>query len=116
MIIEEVKDRFGDPPKVFDRLLDIAYLKACAHRAYISDVKYVADEARFIIWPDAPVHAERMDMLLKRYGGKLRFVNGKQAGFHIKVSKTNQDELLAFCEKVIEDIKLLTATDRKEEK
>lgn len=108
MIIEEVRDRFGNQPKVFDRLLDIAYLKACAHKAYISDIKYVSDEVRFIIWPEAPIHPERMDMLLKRYEGKLRFVNGKQAGFHIKMSKTNQDELLSFCEKVIADISMLT--------
>lgn len=113
MIIEEVKDRFGTPPKVFDRLLEIAYLKALAHRAYISDIKYVQDEVRFIIWPDAPIHPERIDMLLKRYQGKLRFVNGKQAGFHMKALKTNQEELLGLCEKIVGDILMLT--DKKEE-
>lgn len=107
-VIEEVRDRFGEPPKAFYRLLEVAYLKAMAHRAYISDVKYVGDEVQFIIWPEAPVHPERMDMLLKRYKGKLRFVPGKNSGFHIKLSKTIQDELLKEVEAVIENISLLT--------
>lgn len=114
MIIEEVKDRFGNPPKVFDRLLDVAHLKACAHSAYISDVKYVVDEVRFIMWPEAPVRSERMDMLLKRYKGKLHFLSGKQPGFYIKMSKANQDELLAYCEKIALDIKLLTENHKQE--
>ena len=107
-IIEEVRDRFGEPPKPLLRLLDVAYLKAIAHGAYISDIKYVNDEIRFIIWPDAPVKTERMDMLLKRYKGRLKFVAGKQSGFHIKVSKNIQDELIETAEKVIGDIALLT--------
>lgn len=106
-IIEEVKDRFGEPPKVFYRLLDIAYLKAIAHKAYITDIKYLQDEIRFIIWPQAPVKVERMDMLLKRYKGQMKFVTGKQSGFHLKASKTIQDELIKTAEQAIYDIMLL---------
>ena len=52
-IIEEVRDRFGEPPKEFLRLLDVAYLKAIAHKAYLTDIKYVGNEMRFIIYPQA---------------------------------------------------------------
>ena len=60
-ILEEVRDRFGEPPKSFLRLLDVAYLKAIAHKAYITDVKYLQNEIRFIMYPEAPVVPERMD-------------------------------------------------------
>ena len=107
-ILEEVRDRFGEPPKPFFRLLEAAYLKAMAHKAYISDVKYIDGELRFIMWPQAPVKTERMDMLLKRYKGKLKFVPGKFAGFHIKAAKTIQEEMLETVDKVIADISFLT--------
>ncbi len=107
-IIEEVKDRFGEPPKSFLRLLDIAYLKAIAHKAYITEVKYIQDEIRFIMWPNTPVKPERMDTLLKRYDGKMKFVTGKFIGFHLKASKNIQEELLLVAEKAINDIMFLT--------
>lgn len=107
-ILEEVRDRFGEPPKPFFRLLDVAYLKALAKKAYITDVKFIDNELRFIIWQQAPVKTERMDMLLKRYKGSMKFVPGKFAGFHLKASKTIQEELIAVTQKAIEDIMLLT--------
>ena len=107
-ILEEVRDRFGEPPKPFFRLLEAAYVKAIAHRAYISDIKYVDGEIRFVMWPQAPVKTERMDTLLKRYKGRLKFVPGKYAGFHIRESKTIQDEMLSTVESIIGDIAFLT--------
>lgn len=107
-ILEEVRDRFGEPPKPFFRLLEAAYVKAIAHKAYISDIKYIDGELRFIMWPQAPVKGERMDAMLKRYKGTLKFVSGKYAGFHIREPKTVQEELLAKTEKIIEDIAFLT--------
>ena len=113
-IIEEVKDRFGEPPRAFNRLLDIAYLKAIAHKAYLTDVKYVLDEVRFIMLPTAPVKPERMDSLLKRYKGNMKFVTGKQTGFYLKAQKTVQDELIATVEKGINDIMLLIGGNEDE--
>lgn len=107
-ILEEVRDRFGEVPKSFLRLLEVAYLKAIAKKAYITDVKYIENEVRFIMWPQAPVKVERMDKMLKKYRGNMKFVPGKFAGFHLKASKTVQEELIMVTEQAIEDIKLLT--------
>ena len=107
-ILEEVRDRFGEPPKPFFRLLDVAFIKAIAHKAYITDVKYIQNEIRFIMLPEAPVKPERMNKLLKKYKGDMKFVSGKFAGFHLKASKTIQEELIAVAEKAIMDIMVLT--------
>ena len=114
-IIEEVKDRFGEPPKPFLRLLDVAYLKAMAHKAYITDIKYINDELRFFMLSSAPVKAERMDMLLKRYKGKLKFVNGSEPSFRLPASKMIQDELISVVETAIENITLLTEKGVRDE-
>ena len=106
-ILEEVRDRFGEPPKAFFRLLDVAYLKAIAHAAYITDVKYVSDEVRFVMLPSAPVATERIPMLLKRYKGKLKLVAVKQTYFRIQISKLIEEQLVSECEQVIEDITML---------
>ncbi len=114
-ILEEVRDRFGEPPKSFLRLLDVAYLKAIAHKAYITDVKYLQNEIRFIMYPEAPVIPERMDKLLKSYKGMLKFVTGKQSGFHLKASKTIQEELIQLSEQAIMDIAFLTKKEENSE-
>ncbi len=106
-IIEEVRDRFGEPPKAFFRLLDVARLKAMAHAAYIQEIKYLSDEIRFLIWDGAPVHTEKIDMLLKRYNGKMRIIAAKQPGFSLKASKTIQEELISVAEKAVNDIMLI---------
>lgn len=107
-IIEEVKDRFGEPPRAFYRLLDVAYLKAIAHKAYITDVKYVVDELRFFMLPSAPVNPNKMDKLLRKNKGNLKFVQEKQPLFKIKASKTSQEELIQFSENMILAIGSLT--------
>lgn len=106
-IIEEVKDRFGEPPKAFYRLLDVARLKALANAAYIQEIKYIGDEIRFIVWPDAPVHTDKIDMLLKRYKGSMKLITLKQSGFSLKASKVIQEELISVAEKAISDIMLI---------
>ncbi|MCM1272280.1 MAG: transcription-repair coupling factor [Clostridium sp.] len=106
-IIEEVKDRFGEPPKELLRLLDVAYLKSIARRGYITDIKYLNGELKLYMLPTAPVKTERIDMLLKRYQGALRFVAEKQSGFALKTSSLIQDELIDVAERAINDIMLL---------
>lgn len=106
-ILEEVRDRFGEPPKSFFRLLDVAYLKAIAHAAYITDIKYVENEVRFVMLANAPVVPERVKPLLKRYKGALKLVAGKQTYFRIQISKLIEEELVASCEQVIENIRTL---------
>lgn len=107
VIIEEVNDRFGEPPKELLRLLEIAYLKSLAKKAYITDVKYIQGELKFFMLPTAPVKTEMIDMLLKRYKGNLKLVTGKQQGFALKSQILIQDELIELAKDTINDIMLL---------
>ena len=42
-MMEELLDRFGEPPKMVQNLLAVASLKAMAHRIYLTEVKQLDD-------------------------------------------------------------------------
>ncbi|MBQ8914428.1 MAG: transcription-repair coupling factor, partial [Lachnospiraceae bacterium] len=106
-IIEELGDRFGEVPKCVLRLFDIAYLKAMAHNVYITDIKYISDTIYFVMWPKAPVNPEKMDKLLKKYNGDMKFVADKNAGFRLPASKLIPDELIEKTLSAVMDIGVL---------
>ena len=54
--------------------------------------------------PDAPVHADRMDGLLREYRGTLKFVPGELPGFSFAADKTVQEELLTHVEQVTQSL------------
>ena len=114
-ILEEVKDRFGEVPKTFMRLLKVACLKALAHSAYVTEVKLVGGELSFKLWQEAPLDVNLLDAFMKTFDGKLRFVGGPQGGFRLKTAVKEQDELLELVGDTLERMLTLTQTDAKED-
>lgn len=113
-ILEEVRDRFGETPKSFMRLLKVACIKALAHNAYITEVKIVDGDIGFKLWHEAPLRVEFMDSFMKEFEGKIRFVGGAQPGFRLKEKLKEQDELLDVIEATLEKMLVLTQEDIKE--
>ena len=96
-IREEAIDRFGDPPKPFERLLKVAILKAEAHSLGMVAVQFRDDEVQYLLKNDAKVDVEAIPKFLrkmKRMGKTARVISGKLSGFGIRESKLIQDELL----------------------
>lgn len=48
-MMEELLDRFGEPPKAVQNLLAIASLKALAHRVYIREIKQSGTEVKILL-------------------------------------------------------------------
>ena len=48
-LLDELMDRYGDPPKPVYALLDVAMLRASASQAGISDISQRGDKLRFVI-------------------------------------------------------------------
>lgn len=119
-ILEEAKDRFGDAPKAFTRLLKVACVKAQAHDAYITDIKLTNQEVNLKLWNEAPINVDAIDPFMKSFDGELRFVGGPQGGFRLKVKSSEQDELLEQVSQVLEKMLVLyekneQAEDKNEE-
>lgn len=71
---EELVDRYGDIPPVFDTLLQIALLKAMCHAAYLTEVKQSQNEIKLILYPKAPLKTELLQEFLEQRKSYLKFV------------------------------------------
>ena len=75
-MIDELVDRFGEPPGSVHNLLTIALLKEKAHRAYITEIVSKENALRFSMYAKADIDASRIPELVASMGGRLRFVPG----------------------------------------
>ena len=72
-MLEELLDRFGEPPKAVMNLLAIAVLKAMAHRAYLREVKQRGAQIRLTLYEKAKIDVAGIPVLLQEYGRRLQF-------------------------------------------
>ena len=110
-MLEELIDRFGEPPKKVQQLLTIAHLKALAHGAYIISVEQKQDEFRFTMYEKAKVNVAQIPLLLSRYKGALTFkadVNPYFIYRKLQRNKKEKDEnVLKSVRQVLEDIQTI---------
>ena len=104
-IFEEAKDRFGEPPKDFRRLLRVALLKLDAAAAGLSEIRTRSGELQFVVRPGADIIIENVPKFMKRYKKEAKLMNGKDSGFAFKEPLLLQDEVLEKLDSVIYDIK-----------
>jgi len=72
-MMEELLDRFGEPPKTVQNLLAIANLKAMAHHIYLTEVKQMGDELRLTMYEKAKVNPSKVPEILEKYPDELQF-------------------------------------------
>ena len=70
---EELIDRFGDPPKKVGTLLEVAALKARAHKLYVTTIEQKGDMYTFTMYEHAKVQPERIPKLIELFRGSLTF-------------------------------------------
>jgi transcription-repair coupling factor (mfd) len=72
-ILEELMDRFGEPPKAVQNLLKIAELKALAHRAEVIDIKQTKAIVKISMYEKAALNPAKIPELLDSYQDELSF-------------------------------------------
>lgn len=77
-ILEELIDRFGEPPKSVQNLLEIACLKAKAHQCYFTEIKELGRIIRFTFYGQAKICLPNIAKIVERYNGALQFVRDSQ--------------------------------------
>lgn len=113
-ILDELTDRFGNPPRVVTNLLNVAILKANAHSAYIQEIKGSKKYLRMEMYSKAPVDINKIPELINKYRGDLKFVPDVNPYFtYIPRGKINDnDSYFACISQVINDIKSLQIYER----
>lgn len=80
-MLEELMDRFGEPPRCVQNLLAIARLRAMAHEIFISELTQKGDEVKIVLYEKAQIDTTKIDGLLKYYRGRLKFTIDKNPYF-----------------------------------
>ena len=108
-MIDELNDRFGEPPKAVINLLNIALLKTNAHSAYILEIKGTAKEFRLNMYQKAPVDITKIPSLVEQYRGDLKFIPDANPYFIFKPRNgiKDNDDCFEQLNSVIENVKTI---------
>lgn len=89
-IEEELVDRFGDLPKSVQYLLQIAFIKAMAHRIFLVQVLQKGGKIKLVFHEKAPIKVEKIPQLLKQHHGVLRFFPDQNPYLLYQISHSKQ--------------------------
>ncbi|MBQ2532379.1 MAG: transcription-repair coupling factor, partial [Lachnospiraceae bacterium] len=90
-MIDELIDRFGEPPKAVQNLLFVARLRSDAHKAYLLEIKQTDQFVRMPIYPQAAIDPSGIPALIQEYAPYLEFVADKEApAFFLHYKKNNR--------------------------
>ena len=103
---DELIDRFGDIPTQVENLLQVALLKAAAHKAYVTEVSGNKDRIKLAMWSDAKIDVERIPILVREYKGRLKFVPG-DIPYFMYTPKQSADNVVQRARKLIESLSTL---------
>lgn len=111
-MMEELLDRFGDPPGSVCNLLKIAQLKAKAHHVYIKEVTQKGKTLRMMMHEHAEIETAKIPELVKKYDGRMTFTAvGKNPVFTYHMAMNSRDakkvnvlELLGEITEAMEEI------------
>lgn len=106
-LVDEMIDRFGEPPQEVKNLMDISLLKARANKAYITSITLTGHELKFGMYPEAKIDTERIDDMLNHYFGKMHFVLGKTPMFILRAKLLTEREIWQQVDAVVEDLEQL---------
>ena len=109
-MLEELVDRFGEPPKSVQNLLAVANLKALAHSAWVTEVAQRGNEIKFTMFERAQADPKKIELLVKQYRGQLAFVMNTPPYFRLSKPRRgmrDNEDVLVTVKEVLEEIKLL---------
>ncbi len=92
-MLEELIDRFGDPPKSVQNLLAIAQVKAKAHHVYIKEVTQKEKTLRIALHERAQLDVQKIPAFMKQYEGRLTFTpNARNPLFIYNMQQNSRDK------------------------
>ena len=102
-MLDELIDRFGEPPRSVCNLLDIALLKVKAHETFITSIAEKPNGIRIVMYQNAEVMPEKIPALIGAYGKKLRFV--PDAVPYFVYQPAENEDILMQLDSVVEGIR-----------
>ncbi len=91
-MLEELLDRFGDPPKSVLNLLAVADLKVKAHKVYVKEIVERPEELRLYLYEKARLNPAEFQTFISRFDGRMRFLAGEKPSFLYRRAKNSRDD------------------------
>lgn len=104
-MLEELIDRFGEPPKSVENLLLLAEYKARAHQYYFTEISQKGDEIRFVLFERAEIDPLKIPEFVAGYDGKLKFYADKRMPcfvYNLKMNSRQKESAMEAIEAVLE--------------
>lgn len=100
-MLDELIDRFGEPPRPVQNLLSIARQKVRAHQTYVTEIIQKGDTLRFVLYEQAPVEPSQIPKLVEKFAGAVIFVPDKTApSFLYKMNYNSRQKMKSPLEAV----------------
>ena len=93
-MLEELMDRFGEPPKAVQNLLAIANLKALAHKAYIKEIKQNGTDVKITMFERAKIDGAGFPQILDKYKNNLKMKLDEVPYFMVSLKGRRPKEVL----------------------
>jgi transcription-repair coupling factor (superfamily II helicase) len=110
-MLEELIDRFGEPPKSVQNLILIARLKAQAHQVFLTDVIQKENVIKFILFEKARIDVAGIPQFIAGYANKMIFnPDAKRPFFRYEMNtntKINKNEIVEKIKNILNDFKEL---------
>ena len=73
-LLDELLDRFGDPPEAVQNLAAISSIRSLAHSAYITEIRETGNEIRYVLYEHANLDASGFAELIGKYSGQMKLI------------------------------------------
>jgi len=112
-LIDELVDRYGDPPKSVQTLLEVALLRASASQAGICDISQRGEKLKLVIERFA-VEAIARVCSMSKYRQRLHLAAGDVPALTLTLKP--KEPVLEAALQLVEDLKLAAMSEKTEEK
>lgn len=109
-MLEELIDRFGEPPRSVLNLLEITNLRSMAHRLYIKEIQGRPDRIVFTMYEKAGIYPARIPDLIEKMDGAMSFKKTEPTQFIYLVKNSRQKSegnLLEMTKQILEEMQIL---------
>ena len=110
-MLEELIDRFGEPPKSVQNLLTIARLKFFAHRLYVKEVCQKGNELKLMMYEKAKINPALIPQVVQTMAPFLKFVADSKNPYFVYAlngnSKEKGKEVVEILKNLLENMSVL---------
>ncbi|RRD96497.1 transcription-repair coupling factor [Clostridiales bacterium COT073_COT-073] len=113
-ILDELIDRYGNPPKCVENLLNVGLIKGLAHHLDITAIQVKGAEIELRVLANARFDGARLLPFLEERKKEMRFsAKSGESCFYVKINSNSTSDLLAQIKAVLKDLRELQVAEKK---